>query len=494
MPSYTILSSKICRTKKLRYMAKLFVFGIGGTGSRVLKALTMLLASGVRCDTDVVIPIVIDPDSGGGNVDDTATLMQKYEEVRNKLGFANNVRSRFFRTEIRNIVGQTNYQLQLNNVKDGRFSKYISLDAMSEANQALAHALFSEKNLESDMCVGFRGNPNIGSVVLNQFEGSEDFGAFANNFTPGDKIFIISSIYGGTGASGFPLLVKMLRTSQTIANHALVNDAPIGAITVLPYFKVESDPAKPIDSSTFSSKTRSALAYYNRTFDRQAGNNRPNVLYYIGDDQRATVYQNVDGGAEQYNNAHFIELASALAVIDFANMQDIQPGNCRYKEFGIEEDVNEIIIKNIDASVQSLIVKPLTQFTLFAKYLRDSGSFMDHPWAKDRGINSTFVQSPFFQNLTSGITGKYLGWLEEMSQQDRKFYPYEIDGNAERVFNLVKGLDPKRVSSLDKNYALFNNRLDSFNSKVTEGSVEQQFMELFYLATEKLCKEKLNIE
>lgn len=478
-------------------MAKLFVFGIGGTGSRVLKALTMLLAAGVRCDTDVVIPIVIDPDSGGGNVDDTAILMQQYGEVRNKLGFADNVCSRFFRTEIQNIVSQSNYQLQLNDVNDARFNQYIKLDTMSKANQALAHALFSEENLESDMCVGFRGNPNIGSVVLNQFEGSKDFIAFANAFTPGDKIFIISSIYGGTGASGFPLLVKTLRTNHTIANHALINDAPIGAITVLPYFKVKADPAKPIDSSTFSSKTRSALAYYYRTFDKQAGNNRPNVLYYIGDDQRATVYKNVDGGAEQYNNAHFIELASALAVIDFANtnIQNSQMVNCRYKEFGIKEDTDEIIINNIDKNVRSLIVKPLTQFTLFAKYLRDSGSFMDHPWAKDRGINSAFVKDSFFQNLTSGITQKYLGWLKEMSQQARKFYPYEIDSNAEKVFNLVKGLDPKRVlTSLDKNYALFNNRLDSFNRGVTEGDTEQQFMELFFLATEKLCKEKLNIE
>ena len=37
-------------------MSKLYVFGIGGTGSRVLKSLTMLLASGVKCKADTIVP------------------------------------------------------------------------------------------------------------------------------------------------------------------------------------------------------------------------------------------------------------------------------------------------------------------------------------------------------------------------------------------------------------------------------------------------------
>lgn len=51
--------------------------------------------------------------------------------------------------------------------------------------------LFSEANLESDMEVGFKGNPNIGSVVLNQFTDSQDFIDFADAFKPGDRIFTL---------------------------------------------------------------------------------------------------------------------------------------------------------------------------------------------------------------------------------------------------------------------------------------------------------------
>ena len=56
--------------------------------------------------------------------------------------------------------------------------------------------LFSNANLASDMNVGFKGNTNIGSIVLNQFTDSKDYNTFATNFVNGDKVFIISSIFG----------------------------------------------------------------------------------------------------------------------------------------------------------------------------------------------------------------------------------------------------------------------------------------------------------
>lgn len=473
-------------------MSKLYVFGIGGTGSRVLRALSMLLASGVRCDADTVVPIVIDPDVAGGDVARAATLMRHYGNVRNYLEFSDNQHSRFFRTEIRQIVN--NFHMPLNNTNNTSFKDYMGVSAMSKPNKALAKALFSEKNLNSDMTVGFKGNPNIGSVVLNQFETSDAFAQFANDFAAGDRIFIISSIFGGTGASGFPLLVKTLRTSHFIANPNLVNNAPIGAVTVLPYFKVKVDEKSQIDSSTFVTKARSALAYYDRTFNRQDGNNRPNVLYYIGDDQRSTVYDNNEGGSSQRNNAHFIELASAMAILDFANTRNVQTNNCIYKEFGIENDASEIILGNLGVSSQSLVAKPMTQFALFAKYLRDNEDFTGQPWARGRGINNTFIQDQFLTNLKENILSEYLWWLEEMGNQQRAFSPFETEKNIERVFDLVRGKQPSKVFSLDRNYALFDNRLNNASNNVTEGKTEQQFMEVFYLATEKLCKEKLNIQ
>ena len=46
---------------------KTFVFGIGGTGARVLRSLTLLLASGVECKSTIV-PVIIDPDLNNGDL------------------------------------------------------------------------------------------------------------------------------------------------------------------------------------------------------------------------------------------------------------------------------------------------------------------------------------------------------------------------------------------------------------------------------------------
>ena len=82
-------------------MAKLYVFGIGGTGSRVIKALTMLLASGVKLSNgfDTIVPIIIDPDIANGDLNKTSDILLKYQNIFNEVGENNN----FFGTKSRPI-------------------------------------------------------------------------------------------------------------------------------------------------------------------------------------------------------------------------------------------------------------------------------------------------------------------------------------------------------------------------------------------------------
>ncbi len=71
-------------------MAKLYVFGIGGTGARVVKSLTMLLASGIKTNFDIV-PILIDPDRAGGDLNRTVKLLREYQLIQKEVkGFDQN--------------------------------------------------------------------------------------------------------------------------------------------------------------------------------------------------------------------------------------------------------------------------------------------------------------------------------------------------------------------------------------------------------------------
>ena len=72
---------------------RLFIFAIGGTGSRVLKSLVMLSAAGVRpLDANgkpvqnlELVPIIIDPHKNNADLKRAETLLNAYREIRAKL-------------------------------------------------------------------------------------------------------------------------------------------------------------------------------------------------------------------------------------------------------------------------------------------------------------------------------------------------------------------------------------------------------------------------
>ena len=294
-------------------MGKLYLFGIGGTGSRVIRSLTMLLASGVDPGVDRIIPVLIDPDLSNGDLTRTVNLLKKYKEIRSELSFGTDNQSQYFKTEIDDQG--TDFRLPIANVGNKTFGQYVEYDSLSREDKAMMSLLFSDKNLNAQMQEGFKGNPNMGSIVLNDFcdPNNNVLSDLLSNFENGDKIFIISSIFGGTGAAGFPLLLKTFRQAQqfnSFANPAVIADAPIGALSVLPYFGLQADCESEINMATFVTKAKSALTYYQDNLDTDA-------LYYIADSMTSS-YDNVEGSDGQKNDAHFIELASALAVVDFA--------------------------------------------------------------------------------------------------------------------------------------------------------------------------------
>ena len=97
-------------------MSKIYLFGIGGTGSRVIKSLTFLLAAGVKCDIKSIIPIIIDPDESGGDVTRTSEFLKKYSSVRSELEQNDSVSNNFFSSEI--IEKKTNFRLTLKGNRD----------------------------------------------------------------------------------------------------------------------------------------------------------------------------------------------------------------------------------------------------------------------------------------------------------------------------------------------------------------------------------------
>lgn len=488
-------------------MSKIYVFGIGGTGARVIRSLTMLLASGVKLgeSIDTVIPVIIDPDRSNGDLTRTVTLLKTYKSLHNQLKFGRNSKSEFFKTSIDDL--NTRFRMQVADVADKDFQSYIKYLNLDTRNKALVSLLFSKKNLEAHMDVCFKGNPNMGSVVLNNFstEADNDLGSILESFQSGDKIFIISSIFGGTGAAGFPLLLKTLRQAQNsqLPSAALVANAPIGAITVLPYFGVQHDEDSEINMDSFMSKAKAALSYYR-------DNLNTDVLYYISD-KLSKSYDNHEGDSAQRNNAHFVEMVAALSIVDFCKNNVQHDGSKSFKEFGFNEDKPAVSIKTLADSTRALIAKPLISMFIFEKFYKEHlKNTWENAWAKDFSyadddnegkMDSTVMSHDFFVKLTKFLKDFDNEWLREMANNSRAFKPFNLESSGENIFNSIDGYEPKKSTFISRimsknleGYEAIDNAIaDISNDLHKKLPMYDYFMDVHWQAINKVLKSKFGI-
>ncbi|MGW8123622.1 hypothetical protein ACV07N_13270 [Roseivirga echinicomitans] len=439
-------------------MSKLYVFGIGGTGSRVLKSLVMLLASGCKLENhNQIVPIIIDPDSGNGDLNKTKEVLDLYQRIRSKIfepkeffseeiSTTNNLTSTVKRFEDKDFI------LKLEKVDQERFKDYIHLTTMDEYERDIVNLLFSGENLNSNLNVGFKGNPNMGSIVLNQFTTSEAFQQFGQSFTQGDSIFIVNSIFGGTGAAGYPLLLKFLRSGNNLRNNReAIKEAIIGAITYLPYFKLKKGE---INSGTFLGKAKAALNFYNRTIIE---NKEVNAQYFIGDQENNTTYENHSGSKEQRNDSHFLELAGALSIFNFdKNIQNTRLSECNVYEYGVENFQHSIDANHLSQLDRDLISTPLYNFSLFSNYcqsgleksLGKSRWTIKNMWTGNKGITKEYFESAEFQNEIKKFTDTYILWLKEMGGNKPGFMSEIL--NQTRQLNVFRKLDVANCYEIEK--------------------------------------------
>ena len=432
-------------------------------------------------------------------------LLKTYKSLHDQLKFGRNSKSEFFKTNIDDL--NTSFRMQVADVADKDFQSYIKYLNLDTRNKALVSLLFSKKNLEARMDVGFKGNPNMGSVVLNNFstEADNDLGSILESFQSGDKIFIISSIFGGTGAAGFPLLLKTLRQAQSsqLPSAALVANAPIGAITVLPYFGVQHDEDSEINMDSFMSKAKAALSYYR-------DNLNTDVLYYISD-KLSKNYDNHEGDSAQCNNAHFVEMVAALSIVDFCKNNVQHDGSKSFKEFGFNEDKPVVSIRTLADSTRALVGKPLISMFIFEKFYKEHlKNTWENAWAKDFSyadddnegkMDSTVMSHDFFVKLTKFLKDFDNEWLREMANNSRAFKPFNLETSGENIFNSIDGYEPKKTGfwgkltskNLDGYEAIDNAIADISNDLHKKLPMYDYFMDVHWQAINKVLKSKFGI-
>jgi len=459
-------------------MKKVFVFCIGGTGIRVMKSAIMLMAGGMKTNGYAIVPIIVDPHLDLEEKKRLHSLIGEYKELFHRsVNHDNqtlNPLNGFFESEIRTIEdlnNQTNDTQETGGSKE-TFRSYINVVGDKDINHFLVHTLYSTKNLNNSLSVGFKGNPNVGTVVLGEIiEGAEWFKSFKQHCEQDDRVFIISSIFGGTGASGFPLLEKKIRLAQ---NEPVVKNAMMGAVTVLPYYKLK-DPdttGSDIDSANFCTKAKAALSYYN-------GKVEPDYLYYVGEKSIKAEYENDE--KKQDDKANFIELVAASALFDF--LRRGKPAHPQFLTRAIEDNVESLDLLSMGTGYKD-IVKSVADFMLLRLLVGELPNEKWFPLKKTRGFNDSFYKDSAFQSL-SRFCEAFFNWYTELAQNRRAFVPIKFS-NRKEMSGWIKHLE---LEAQDDSYYLLEMVKASNKSKNKDHDNKfRSFLQFAYEAIDKYTK------
>jgi hypothetical protein len=476
-----------------------FVFGIGGTGARVIRALTMLLASGVKpAHEGKIIPIIIDVDAENEDTSRTIKALDLYKKIRTVAYNGNTENSGgFFATPVDTLRSQRaegnenisdGFQLKFAGISS-TFASYLRTQDMAPIDEDFLKLLYDaspaskpETELNLSLTKGFKGNPNIGCIIFNELEYSPEFRYFQNAIGEDDRIFIVSSIFGGTGSAGFPQLLKLLKNSR----NNRVSSARTGALTMMPYFSVQEDPESAIDSNRFISKTKAALSYYENEMDHLS------AMYYLYDKAGNTPYKNNEGGKAQKNDAHLAELIGAMAVLNFTNKKDEDFEHATmYYEYGIKKDDTTIDVRHFSDHDKTYVLHALTSFTYAAKiYVHHLPEALRESFAKELKLEREMQSGNFYQALSAFFKEHYLQWLGEMERNNRAFRPFALQD----TFNAMVVGKPVNTGFIEKGISTgyLNTHLGKIEHELrkTIPAEEQRFLKLLDRIAEK-CFEKL---
>lgn len=449
-----------------------YVFAIGGTGARCLESLIYLCAMGLG--PNELHPILVDPDSGNGNLNRTKELIIRYKEIRDKIKnpipgslfytnmlFNEQEKDPDVKTQIPNFF-DPNYRLQpgTNTLKH-----FIDYNNKLQGNDGkyLADLLFSSNEMEMDMAQGYRGVPSIGSMLMSNIEQHKMWKALVSDLKNNSesKVFLFASVFGGTGASGYPVISRLIKNEAP--------EARVGGALLLPYFRLP-DPKNLIqqrenlkkekvlpDSNSFMVNSKAACDFYGKNFKAIDSN------YILGDDlDQCAQYDDYQlGSNEQKNDAHMIELFAAYAALDFWEKK----GQNYKKYYHIQvHNPTEGGEQSLEITAQDLPddnkEKPFERLALFCHYVTELYGLAENQksalinkvaWLRNNGIRGKQVlESKAELNTLKEFSDTFKQWI---NQNHSNSAPLSVLADDMDLEFLLRS-DPKRykgypISRLD---------------------------------------------
>jgi len=326
-------------------MKQYFVLGIGGTGMRCIESLIHLCAIGMFDDTEIHL-LALDTDSNNGNFARLKEVKESYCGAKGMDETNRTVHSNtFFSANIKYYEFCPDYETKSS--FEAVFD-YSNTRSVNSAEADLAD-LFLSKDVEKfNLRHGYRAQTHLGSMMMYhsiieaaRSQKGNDLQRFLQQLTTAcqnsnPRVFILGSVFGGTGASSIPIIPKALSEAAMIVNNGAVNilgSAYFGSTLLTAYFNFNQPTDEEMkkqriiaQSSKFALNSQVAMMFYD---DDTTVKSTYQKFYMLGTDgmtwnpmQNQETRKTITGGAEQRNDSHYIELMSACAALDFLNEKD----------------------------------------------------------------------------------------------------------------------------------------------------------------------------
>ena len=341
---------------------KNFIIGIGGTGAKCLEHLLHCCSAGLGPDN--LWAGMVDQDEANGNVSRTKILLSKYMNLRSNLRDEAkhdlSKESNLFKTNI--SANNDSVWLPLKGA-DPTLEQVINYNVLKPEVKDLIDCLYDPEEKMQNLSEGFRARPNIGAAAMLATTSNEDDPFWSQIYKAIDvarggeqvRVFIISSIFGGTGASGFPNIARRIKQIQQEKN--VTSNFHLGGALMLPYFNYEV-PEENMDGELFAKpeefldQTKGALEYYSKLFEY---NKIFDQVYVTGWDPLSKLPNFKMGGNLQNNPPLFPELYAALGALRFFSSENTISENQEIFHIG-KNDGNDILwsdIPNVSNSLNS---------------------------------------------------------------------------------------------------------------------------------------------
>ena len=311
------------------------IIGVGGTGAKIVEAVLNMATLGLG--PNMLKVGFVDQDESNGNLNRARTVFTDYRAARKVWRedgghmIAGSSECPLLKSDVQPLDGKDGLW-----IPDEQAGATLSglLGPMKE-DQFLFDALFEtgtdddSEEQKLDLGEGYRGRPHIGAAVMSVKANAPNafWDAITETFNSAGmagnaRILIVGSVFGGTGAAGFPTIARMIRSRLNDAK--IKRNVDIGGVLMLPYFGYP-DPSADQDQNVARAheqqmQAHGALQHYQHMLGSENSEDGQHIfdqLFLIGWNPFFRIDVHSKGSGKQRNPALLPEFLAAAAAAKF---------------------------------------------------------------------------------------------------------------------------------------------------------------------------------